>query len=306
MGVRFTIILYAEDEESAERAVTAAFERVGQLDKIMSDYDPHSELNRLCRQSPTERPLKVSEDLWRVLQHGQELSRQSDGAFDVTVGPFTKLWRAARREKNLPPKEELARAREAVGYQFVRLHSQDKTVELLRPKMQLDLGGIAKGYAADEALAVLAARGIRSAMVDASGDISIGDAPPGKPGWSIGVAPVEADAPPSRVLQLANCAVATSGDAWQYVEVDGRRYSHIVDPTTGLGLTERSSVTVVARDGMTADALASAVSVLGPQRGIALVDTVPHAACLVIRVVDGRTKTFCSPRFEQLPKAKPQ
>jgi thiamine biosynthesis lipoprotein len=139
------------------------------------------------------------------------------------------------------------------------------------PNMRLDLGGIGVGYAVDEALAVLKRHGIRSAMIDASGDIGALDAPPGKTGWRIGISPHTTTREPTRYVSLANAALTVSGDSQQYVEIDGVRYSHIVDPRTGLGLTNRSTVTVIARDCTTADSLATAVSVLGPEKGLALV-----------------------------------
>ena len=163
--------------------------------------------------------------------------------------------------------------------------------------MQLDLGGIAKGYAVDEALAVLAAADVTRALVDAGGDMRLGDPPPGKPGWRIGVAPLEADGPPSRRLSLSGVAVASSGDAWQYIEIDGTRYSHIVDPRTGLALTDHSSVTVVAPDGITADALASAVSVLGPEQGLKLIDATPGTAALIVRAPHGKVEMYRSRRW---------
>jgi thiamine biosynthesis lipoprotein len=126
-------------------------------------------------------------------------------------------------------------------------------------------------------------------LIDVGGDIVLGDPPPGSSGWRIGVAPLKPDQPPSRYLRLANVAIATSGDAWQHVEIDGRRYSHIVDPHTGLGLTDRSSVTVIAPSGMAADALASAVSVLGPQRGIKLIEATADTAALIVNSPDGKT-----------------
>ena len=158
--------------------------------------------------------------------------------------------------------------------------------------MRLDLGGIAKGYAADEALRVLCTRGIDRALVDAGGDVVIGDPPPGRIGWRIGIAPLEVDGAPSRYLTLAQSAIATSGDAFQFVEIGGQRYSHIVDPRTGFGLNHRQSVTVRARDGITADSLATAVSVLGPEEGLQLIKATGGARALIVEVVDGNVKEF--------------
>jgi thiamine biosynthesis lipoprotein len=146
MGVQFRIVLYASDEKSAAEGFQAAFARVSQLNGILSDYDPESELSRLGRTSPHEKPVLVSDDLWRVLAQAQAISKASDGAFDITLGPLTKLWRKSRKEKKLPSDEELAAARAAAGWRFVELDEQQKAVRLTKPNMRLDAGGIAKGY----------------------------------------------------------------------------------------------------------------------------------------------------------------
>lgn len=308
MGTKFTIVLYANDAQAANRALRDAFSRIRQLDERLSDYRSDSELSLLSQSAPrspsdtpTARP--VSSDLWNVLSHAQELSRCTDGAFDVTVGPLTRLWRRARRRRELPAPDRLAAARSAVGYEYVTLHSADRSVTLRRPNMRLDLGGIAKGFAADEALAALARHGIDRAMVNAGGDMSLGAPPPDSEGWKIGIASLDAKAPPSRFLQLQRCGVATSGDLWQFVEINGRRYSHILDPRTGMGLTQRSSVTVVAPNGIMADSLASAVSVLGRDQGLRLVDETEGTSALFLTKVAGKINEDESTRFRDLPKA---
>jgi thiamine biosynthesis lipoprotein len=169
--------------------------------------------------------------------------------------------------------------------------------------MRLDLGGIAMGYAVDEALGVLRKRGIASGLIDASGDIGVGDPPPGKEGWVIEVAPVDEDGAPRTRVLLANAAVTTSGDALQHVEIGGKRYSHIVDPRTGLGLTDRTSVTVIARDCTSADSLATAVSVLGPKEGLKLIEHTPGTAAWIVRPApDGKWATFASPGFRKFER----
>ena len=299
----------------------------------------------------------MSKGLFDVLCRSQRLAKQTDGAFDVTVGPIVRLWRRARRRKQLPSPERLAEAIASVGYKNLRLDPEAQTVELLKPRMRLDLGGIAKGYAADAALAMLRKHGITRALVDGSGDIALGDPPPGANGWRIAIAPLDrggieksskdlvgcveqANAgrcvpqvdlgpltvnvdltsplpaqrtnphrlaprtlPAPRYLLLHNTAVATSGDRWQYVEIDGRRYSHLVDPHTGLGLTDHSSVTIIAPNCTTADSLASAVSVLGPKRGLELVEKTPGAAAYIERKPEGKFEAYESSRFRSLPTA---
>ncbi|MCH7689011.1 MAG: FAD:protein FMN transferase [Planctomycetes bacterium] len=298
MGVSFRIVLYAPNESSANKAARAAFDRIDQLNRIMSDYDPKSELMRLCKSAQPEQPVKVSRELLFVLSRSNALSRKTQGAFDVSVGPVVRLWRRARRRKQLPDPHRLAQARRLVDYRSIVIDEKAGTVTLQKSGMRLDLGGIAKGYAGDQALAVLRRRGITQAMIDGSGDVVVGDPPPGKRGWTIGIAPLEKpDGPPSRYLQLSNAAVATSGDAFQYVQIAGKRYSHIVNPKTGLGLTTRSSVTVIAADGITADSLASAVTVLGAQKGLKLIESTNKTAALFVRLEKGKRNEFSSSRL---------
>jgi FAD:protein FMN transferase len=300
MGTRFKVLLYAPDEAAAGKAAKAAFARVAELDGIMSDYRPTSELMRLCRKAGGD-PVRVSPELFFILQKSQGLAKRTDGAFDVTVGPVVRLWRRVRRSQQLPDAEELTKALALVGYDKVKLDAAGQTVQLTKPGMQLDLGGIAKGYAADEALKVLKKHGIDRALVAAGGDIAASGPPPGADGWKVGVAPLEdPEAAPSRFLLLKDGAVSTSGDAEQYVQIGGTRYSHIVDPKTGVGLTARSSVTVVAKDGTTSDSLATAVSVLGAERGLALVEGTEGAAALIVRKAGEGEQTVQSKRFPRV------
>ncbi len=305
MAVPVRIVLYATDEARAKEAAEAAFGRIGELNGILSDYDPQSELRRLCRESGNGKPIPVSDDLWQVLSHAQSLSERTSGAFDVTVGPVVRLWRRARRRRQMPSAQRLEAARRLVGRRLLRLDAEHRTAELLKSDMRLDLGGIAKGYVVDQALAVLRREGIARALVDAGGDIGLGDPPPDKPGWLIGVVSLKPEAPPSHFLWLSRVAIATSGDTWQHVEIDGVRYSHLVDPRTGLGLTDHSTVTVIAPDCITADGLASAVSVLGPERGLKLVDATPGAAAFILRAPRGKLETYESCRWKEFSVAQP-
>ncbi|VTT96799.1 family lipoprotein : Membrane-associated lipoprotein involved in thiamine biosynthesis OS=Singulisphaera acidiphila (strain ATCC BAA-1392 / DSM 18658 / VKM B-2454 / MOB10) GN=Sinac_2716 PE=4 SV=1: ApbE [Gemmataceae bacterium] len=300
MGTTFRVVLYAADAATAKRAADAAFARVADLDNCMSDYKPTSELMQLCKAFATEtgEPRKVSDDLFFVLSRAEELSKRSGGAFDVTVGPVVQLWRHARRTQELPDPKEFAAARAKVGYEKVKLDPAKKTVRLTTPGMQLDLGGIAKGYAADEALKLLKEKfGITRALVAAAGDIACGDPPPGKDFWSVDVAPIAKSQKP-RTLNLANAAVSTSGDLEQFVVINGVRYSHVLDPKTGLGLTGRRSVTVVAPNGTTADSMTKAVSVLQPEQAMKLVEDTPGAAAyIVVLGADEKPVATASKRF---------
>ncbi len=297
MGTEFQLILYTTDEPTASRASDAAFARIAELNSRLSDYDPSSELRRLC-DAPHGEPLPVSEDLFRVLDRSQTMATRTGGAFDATMGPVVSLWRRARRQHRLPKAEDLQAALGLVGSDKMVLDPEKRTVLLTTPHMRLDLGGIAKGFAADEALAVLRKLGVNRALVAAAGDIAVGDPPVSEAGWSVALETPAPNGATPPALVLSNRNVSTSGDAQQFVEIDGIRYSHIVDPRTGLGVTGRSSVTIVADDGATADSLATAVSVLGPEEGLRLVESIPGAAALIVRVDDtGESTVLKSSRW---------
>jgi thiamine biosynthesis lipoprotein len=271
MGTNFRIVLYAQDTVQAARAAAAAFQRVDALDDILSDYDPSSELSRLSNTAGTEEWVSVGDDLWSVLLRSAHLAALTGGAFDITVGPLTRLWRWANRRGVLPDEERIAHARAAVGHWLIQFDRSSQRVRLEVPGMRLDLGAIGKGFAADEVLAVLTRSGISRALIDAGGDIVASDSPPGTPGWRVEIPKVDDGTVGSETVWLSDGAVATSGDTYRYVEVDGVRYSHIIDPATGLGLTDRRVATVFAPTAAVADAFASAVNVLGPIKGIELV-----------------------------------
>jgi thiamine biosynthesis lipoprotein len=295
MGTVFKIVLYASEKSTANRATEAAFYRIAALDHIMSDYEPSSELMQLCQQAGGH-PVKVSDDLYRVLNAAQEMARRSDGAFDITVGPIVQLWRRARRQHELPEVARVAQALDLVGYEKLRLDAHSKTAQLVKADMLLDLGGIAKGYAADEALRVLKNYEIDRALVAAGGDIATGEEPPDSAGagWTIAVASLDSPKEkPKRYVTLRNGGISTSGDLEQHVEIEGTRYSHIVNPKTGRVLTGRMSVTVVARDDTTADALATAVSVLGFERGLELVKSIPGTRALICQAKNDELRPQC-------------
>lgn len=301
MAVPFKLVLYAANQNAANGAAESVFQRLRQLNAILSDYDPESELRRLCDTSGEGKAVPVSEDLWRVLAQAVMVAEHSDGAFDPTIGALVRVWRLARSFEKMPPPGLLGRTRELVDYRLVRLVPARRAVELTKRGIRLDLGGVAKGFAVQEALAVLRRQGITQAMVQAGGDMGLGDPPPGRPGWTIGIAPREPKGPPSLFLCLSRTFVANSGDMWQYVVLDGKRYSHIVDPKTGLGLTDQSNVTVIGPDGMTTDALSTAVSVLGPDKGLKLVDETPGTAAYMVRLANGKIEVRHSSRWKDLP-----
>jgi thiamine biosynthesis lipoprotein len=302
MGTEFKVILYAPDEETARKASDAAFARIASLDATMTDYNPTSELMRLSAKSGGD-SVHVSDELFFVLSKAEETSRISDGAFDVTVGPVVRLWRQARRTGRMPDPDKLAAARALVGWKNVVLDEKAHTVQLLKPGMQLDLGGIAKGYAADEGIAVLKTFGVTRALVAAGGDIAVSGPPPGADGWKIAITPLqETDADKEGpIMLLHDAAVSTSGDAEQYVEIDGKRYSHIVDPKTGIGLVGRMSGTVVAPHGVIADSHTKIVCVLGPEKAFPILEKEEGVSARFVHLADdGKEETAVMKNFPPL------
>jgi thiamine biosynthesis lipoprotein len=261
MGTLFQIKLYAQNPQQAQAAFRAAFARIRQLDDILSDYKPDSELNLFCRHGHAE----LSADLFNVLKKAQDLAARSNGAFDITIGPLTHLWRRG----HVPSPD--------IGFRKLHLNP----ARLDEPGMQLDAGGIAKGYAADAALEAITKLGIASALVAASGDLAFSNPPPGHRGWKIGIGEDGA-----LTMELHNAAVSTSGSSQQHVDRGGVRYSHIIDPETGMGLTRDIRVSVIAPRAVTADGLATAISVLGEEKGRALI----HGKPGVSAIINGRVK----------------
>jgi FAD:protein FMN transferase len=281
MGVPMRVVLYARTPAEAECGARAAFDRIQRLNGILSDYDAASELRQMCAAATADRHVTVSDDLWQVLVQAARVSEATDGAFDITAGPVIRLWRQARALHRLPDGALLREALASIGYRHVVLGPEDRAVRLTLPDMRLDLGGIAKGYAMDQAIDALRQQGIASALVDAGGDIAVSGPPPGEKGWRIAIAGIGED-PPEYYLCIANAGVSTSGDRWQYTEIDGVRYSHIVDPRTGKALTGRRSVTVVGRRALLTDGWATALNVLGPDEGLAALAREPGVAAYCI------------------------
>jgi thiamine biosynthesis lipoprotein len=262
MGTRARVVVYAPGRAEAEAGARAAFARIRELDARLSDYREDSELAALARAAGGP-PRAVSHDLSFVLARAQQLAADTGGAFDVTVGPLSRVWRTARRRNQLPGREEIESARAQVGYASLVLDPDARRCRLARPGMQLDLGGIAKGYAVDEALALLKARRLPRALVVLGGEVAAGSPPPGLDGWTVSVQALQPQPP----LLVRDAGVSTSGDAEQWLEANGVRYSHVLDPRTGQALIGRRSVTVVSEQAIDADALATALLVLGNERG---------------------------------------
>lgn len=300
MGTLVRITVYAPDAASARVALRAGFDRIAALDAVLSDYLPDSELSRITRDA-VGHDVSIGKDLCRVLSRAQALAEATDGAFDVTQGPVIRLWREARKATRLPDPAALEEAGRRTGYRHMRLDVSRCVVAFDQPGMQLDVGGIGKGYAASEALAAVSAVGVRSALVAVSGDLAFSDAPPGQSGWRIRVHDGDlGDVGVPAVLRLANAAVSTSGNSEQHLDVDGRRYSHVIDPVSRRGLVDDITVTVIAEHGVDADGLDTTMGILGVERGLALVERDPEAAALVVVRKAGQVTATVSSRMREV------
>ncbi len=290
MGMPVRIVLYAPDEAAAVRAASAAFARIASLDRAMSDYRPDSEVRDLSRLSPA--PVIVSPDVFRVVCRAIAIARDTDGAFDPTVAPLVALWRDARTTGRLPARAAIDAARALTSWRRVELDAARSSIRLPDPGMRIDLGGIAKGYILQAALTTLRGAGYGAALLEAGGDTVAGDAPPGQAGWRIAGNDPDAEKDTRRLFRrgselIARAALATSGPAAQFVEIDGVRYSHVVDPRTGWALTSSVTAHVVAADGATADALATAATVAGARGLDAIRARFPAVRIYLVESVGG-------------------
>ncbi len=282
MGSSITLSAYCDSEAKVEQAFNAVQVEIDRLVAILSDYEPNSELNRLHRDATT--PQRISNELCEVLVASEQWHARSGGAFDAAIGNLTRLWREARKRHEIPRKQAVEEAVRQSGWNKVQLNRADQTLTLLDPNVRIDLGGIAAGYIVDRAFDILLAHGLPHSLVNDGGDIRVGEPPPGREGWRIEIASLRSRSakrnPPVRRIFVKNSAITTSGDLWQFMEIEGQRRSHILDPKTGYGVIGPTMATVIAPTCIEADAAATVVSVLGRERGLAMISELPSMSAL--------------------------
>jgi thiamine biosynthesis lipoprotein len=246
MGSAYSVAVYGEDRTRMEEAVDAAFEEVHRLDQMLSNYKPESELSEVNRLA-AERPVAVTPELFNLLSACQDYSRESEGAFDITVGPLMKIWGFYKGAGRLPRRAEIHGALEHVGYGNVVLDAANRTVRFTRPGVELDPGGIGKGYAVDRMIEVLKQYGIRTALVSASGSSIYGlGAPPGEKGWRVQIQNPKDESKSVAEVFLKDESMSTSGNYEKFFRAEGRIYSHIMDPRTGWPAQGVLSVSAIA------------------------------------------------------------
>jgi thiamine biosynthesis lipoprotein len=287
MGTFARVVVIAKDSDDAGKCIESAFAQINKVDDSMSDYKSDSEISRVNREG-FRKAVKLSQSTYDVLQRSIEFSELTDGAFDITVGPLVELFREAKEKNVLAEQDEIDDAKSKVGFEKLKLDNENRTVQFTVEGMQLDLGGIAKGYAVDKAVETMQSRGAISGMVDLGGDIRCFGAPlKGRDHWVIGLQNPDIgrdSAGPEVLLKLkmTNGAIATSGDYQQYILIEGKRYSHIIDRKTGTSSEGLSSVTIIADNATNADALATAVSIMGSEKGLELIENIPGTEAILI------------------------
>lgn len=297
MGSAFNLIIVSADSNKANHLARKSYELVDSLSHIFSNYDSSSELSKI-NASAGLLPYKMSRAMLDLVQKSQYAYIQSKGAYDISIGPLSSLWRKARKAKLFPEASTVLATKKLVGFAQIKINKRLGTIFLPNANMQLDFGGIAKGYIAQWVINFLKANGIQQALVDAGGDIVMSGPPLNQQGWLIGVnLPETTDQLLNKKLQLSNCSVATSGDVFQFIEYKGVKYSHIINPLTGYGVTNLRNVTIVAKTGATADWLATACSILPIKEAKQL--AISHQAALLITTLkNGKLVFEATPNFK--------
>ena len=298
MGSPFNIIFYHTDSLEASTIAHECFLLVDSLNNIFSDYSAESEVGKLVSQPPGKE-IAMSRELFHMLLQSKSAWKFSGKTFDVTIGSLTQLWRKARAENRFPDEEEIKQAKRSAGFRHVSYDVHTHRIVFERPGMRLDFGGIVKGYAAQQIIDRLRTRNITIALADAGGDMAMADPPPGKNGWNIAInLPEKEQEFWDKKLSLKNYAVATSGDIYHYIEHDGKKYSHIIDPRTGYGLTSQRNVTIIARSGTTADWMATACSILPIRKALRLARK-QDCEIFIATIKNGKVVTYSSKNFER-------
>ncbi|MGZ8259076.1 MAG: FAD:protein FMN transferase [Caldimonas sp.] len=278
MGTAIGVELWADEQASGEAAITAVMDEMRRIDRTMSPHKEDSELSRINREAFAA-PVPVSVEMVRLIVRAAEFSALSGGAFDITYAAVGQLY--DYRNGVRPSDAELAAARESVGWRNLVLDGAKRTVRFARPGMRIDLGGFAKGHAVDNATALLRRRGIAHAMVSAGGDSRVIGDRRGRP-WTIGIRDPRRPGQVVAMLPLEDVSISTSGDYERYFDADGTRCHHLIDPTTGKSPRDIQSVTILADDGLTSEALSKIVFVLGVERGMALVESQSGVDAVVV------------------------
>ena len=296
MGTMLAFQTFSDDQQKVERVFKDAQREIERLVDILSDYSSESETVLLSQKDKVGQWQSVSSELWEVLQVCDQWHRLTDGAFDASVGQLSILWRKARKSKTVPTQAEIDAALKQCGWQHVEFDKDKKRVKLKIAGLRLDFGAMGKGYIIDKAYEYLASHGLPCSLVRAGGDLRCGTAPPGKEGWPIEIGKLSDNEQPIRFF-LNSAAVSSSGDLYQYMEVNGVRRSHVLDPRTGIGVPGPRMVTVIAATSAQADAADTALCVLPDDKAIAIAQSLGNIKVRIVTIEASGPKVRTTPSF---------
>ncbi len=281
MGSRFDITVVAPDSIEAHKYIDLAAGEISRIEQLISSWDKNSQTS-LINQNAGVKPVKVDKELFELIQRSLALSRLTDGAFDISYASMDRIWKFDGSMESMPTQEAISNSVELVGFREIRLDEDDGTVFLPNKGMKIGFGAIGKGYAADKAKELLVSQGVTSGIINASGDMTTWGKQPSGNDWKVAITNPKNKEQSYALLPVYNKAVVTSGDYEKYVELDGIRYTHIIDPRTGYPATGLISVTVFAPKAELADALATSIFVMGKEAGLDRINQIPNVECVLI------------------------
>lgn len=282
MGNRFEITVEANSDSEAELFLDLAVNEIKRIEEKLSTYKEHSETN-LINNNAGKKPISVSEETFRLIQRSIKISEITQGAFDITYGSIDKrFWNFDTRMKALPDRETAKKLVKLINYKNIILDDKDFTVFLKEEGMRIGFGGIGKGYAAENAKKILISNGVKAGIVNASGDLTAFGKPEGIDCWTIGIANPDVVQQSFSTMEITDMAVATSGNYEKFVVIDGKKYSHTIDPKTGYPISGIKSVTIISPNAEISDAFATPVTIMGIKAGLAMINQIKGIECIII------------------------
>lgn len=291
MGNRFTITVVSDERTWAEKQIDVAIAEISRIEKLLTTFSEDSQTNQI-NQNAGIKPVKVDKEVFELISRSLRISSLTDGAFDITYGSIDKrFWNFDKEMTSLPDAETAKQTVKLINFKNVLLDAENQTVFLKEKGMRIGFGGIGKGYAAEQAKRVLIQNGVKSGIVNAAGDLTTwGNQPNGKP-WTIAIADPDTQNTAFSYLNISGVAVATSGNYEKYVMIEGKKYSHTIDPKTGFPVSGIKSVTIICPNAEIADAMATPVTVMGVEAGLSLINQMQQIACIII---DDENNVFTS------------
>jgi thiamine biosynthesis lipoprotein len=291
MGNQFEISVVANDEAFADKKINEAVAEIKRIETLLTTFRPDSQTNQINENSGIK-PVKVDSEVFHLIQRSLRISEISQGAFDITYGSLDKrFWNFDKEMESLPDTETAKQSVALINYKNVILDAEDQTVFLKEKGMRIGFGGIGKGYAADRAKRLLQEAGVASGIVNASGDLVTWGMQPNSKPWTVGIADPENKLKSFSYMNISNMAIATSGNYEKFVIIDGKKYSHTIDPHTGFPVNGIKSVSIICPQAELADALATPVTVMGVEVGLNLINQLSNVACIII---DDSNKLYTS------------